>query len=45
MLAKLKEHDYRISVAVETIVLSPQFRNIRGADAQFAENEALEETK
>ncbi|NIP92900.1 MAG: DUF1592 domain-containing protein [Akkermansiaceae bacterium] len=29
---KLARDDYRISVAVEAIVLSPQFRQIRGAD-------------
>lgn len=33
MLVALRENDYRFSVALETIVLSPQFRNIRGADA------------
>ncbi len=33
MLKALSENDYRFSVAVEKIVLSPQFRNVRGADA------------
>ncbi len=33
MMSQLKSHDYRFSVAVEAIVLSPQFRMIRGADA------------
>ena len=33
MMTQLKSHDYRFSVAVEAIVLSPQFRMIRGADA------------
>ena len=32
MLESLEKHDYRISSAVETIVLSPQFRNRRGRD-------------
>jgi hypothetical protein len=32
MQAKLAENDYRCSAAVETIVLSDQFRMIRGAD-------------
>ena len=30
MQKKLKDNDYRFSVAVEAIVTSPQFRNIRG---------------
>jgi len=29
---KLRQEDYRVLVAVETIVLSPQFRMIRGRD-------------
>jgi hypothetical protein len=33
MAANLAAHDYRISVAIETIVMSPQFRTIRGRDA------------
>ena len=33
MMRQLQSHDYRFSVALETIVLSPQFRMIRGADA------------
>jgi hypothetical protein len=33
MMSQLQSHDYRFSVALETIVLSPQFRMIRGADA------------
>jgi transposase-like protein len=32
MMVELKKNDYRFSVAVELIVLSPQFRMIRGAD-------------
>lgn len=32
MMTQLKSHDYRFSAALETIVLSPQFRMIRGAD-------------
>ena len=32
MQARLKANDYRISVAIEAIVASPQFRMIRGAD-------------
>jgi hypothetical protein len=34
MIQRLETNDYRFSVALETIVLSPQFRQIRGADAQ-----------
>ncbi len=34
MMARLAEHDYRFSVAVETIVLSKQFRMIRGRTSQ-----------
>lgn len=30
MLADLKSNDYRINVAIEKIVLSPQFRKVRG---------------
>ena len=33
MMSQLKAHDYQFSVALETIILSPQFRMIRGADA------------
>lgn len=33
MLKALSENDYRFSVAVEMIVLSPQFRNVRGTEA------------
>ncbi len=33
----LAEHDYKFSAAVETIVLSKQFREIRGKDSQFAD--------
>lgn len=32
MLAQLKSHDYRVSTAIELIVLSPQFREIRGKE-------------
>jgi len=32
MMSQLKGNDYRFSVALELIVLSPQFRMIRGAD-------------
>jgi hypothetical protein len=32
MQQRLKENGYRFSVAVDSIVTSPQFRNIRGAD-------------
>ena len=34
---QLEQNDYRISAAVETIVRSRQFREIRGKDAPFAE--------
>ncbi len=37
MLARLQSHDYRVSVAVEMIVTSPQFRRIRGRDVAEAE--------
>jgi len=30
MLVQLTSHDYRFSTAIEMIVLSPQFREIRG---------------
>lgn len=33
ILTKLDMHDYRVDLAVESIVLSPQFRQIRGKDA------------
>ena len=36
MLERLAENDYRFSVAVETIVGSRQFREIRGRDLQVA---------
>jgi len=32
MLVQLKSHDYRVSTAIELIVLSPQFREIRGRE-------------
>ena len=32
MIARLKDQNYRFTAAVETIVVSPQFRMIRGAD-------------
>lgn len=35
--AQLEKNDYRFSVAVETIVRSPQFRQIRGRDTVVAE--------
>jgi hypothetical protein len=37
MRTNLERHEFRFSVAVETIVRSRQFREIRGADAQFVE--------
>lgn len=36
MIAQLKANDYRVSVAIEQIVFSPQFREVRGQD--FANN-------
>ena len=33
MMEKLKASDYRFSVALESIILSPQFQMIRGADS------------
>lgn len=33
ILTKLDMHDYQVDLAVESIVLSPQFRQIRGKDA------------
>ncbi len=38
MQNQLATHDYRFSVAVETIVRSPQFRQIRGQDARFPDS-------
>ena len=35
MLQKMSEKEYRISTAIQTIVLSPQFRMIRGADHKY----------
>jgi hypothetical protein len=32
MMIRLRENDYRISAAVESIALSPQFRHVRGRD-------------
>jgi len=32
LLKQLETDDYRISAAIQAIVLSPQFRRIRGAD-------------
>jgi hypothetical protein len=32
MMAELKSKDYRITTAIETILLSPQFREVRGRD-------------
>jgi hypothetical protein len=32
MLAQLQQHDYRVSAAIETIVRSQQFREIRGKE-------------
>jgi hypothetical protein len=37
MQSQLKKNDYRFSAAVETIVRSPQFREIRGRENQIAE--------
>jgi len=41
MKADLEADDYKISTAVEAVVLSRQFRDIRGRDAAFenVENE------
>lgn len=39
MQGQLKKNEYRFSAAVETIVRSRQFREIRGKDSQFAEAE------
>ncbi len=38
MQQQLQKHDYRFSAAIETIIGSRQFREIRGIDAQFAES-------
>jgi hypothetical protein len=35
MLVQLKTHEFRVSTALELIVLSPQFREIRGRGAGF----------
>lgn len=37
MQAALKKHDYRVSVAIEQIVRSRQFREIRGRDVEIVE--------
>jgi hypothetical protein len=37
MLERLQANDYRVSAAVESIVLSPQFRRIRGRDVAEVE--------
>jgi hypothetical protein len=37
MRQRLEQNEFRFSVAVEAIVRSRQFREIRGRDAQFAE--------
>ncbi len=39
MLQQLERREFRISAALETIVLSPQFRMIRGAEQQLAVQE------
>ena len=33
MMSQLKHHDFRFSAALETIILTPHFRMIRGTDA------------
>jgi hypothetical protein len=38
MQQQLKSHDYRFSAAVETIIRSRPFREIRGQDAEIADN-------
>ncbi len=35
---RMSQNDYRLSVAIEMIVLSPQFRQIRGRDARVADS-------
>ncbi len=39
MQQRLEKHEYRFSIAVDTIVRSRQFREIRGKDSHFAEAE------
>jgi hypothetical protein len=39
MRRQLQENHFHVSAAVETIVQSRQFREIRGKDSQFAETE------
>lgn len=41
--SQLENHDYRFSVAVEAIVLSPQFRQIRGREFAGIESTAAED--
>jgi hypothetical protein len=36
MLQSLEQNDYRISAALTRIVLSPQFRSIRGVEQELA---------
>jgi len=33
MVARLADDDHRVSIAIEAIIMSPQFRSIRGRDA------------
>ncbi len=42
MADQLAQHDYRISAAVEAVVLSPQFRQIRGQAFPVDEHEAAQ---
>jgi hypothetical protein len=32
MVRELASHDYRVNIAIELIVQSPQFREVRGRD-------------
>jgi hypothetical protein len=32
MLAQLKANDYKVSTAIDLIIRSPQFREVRGRD-------------
>jgi hypothetical protein len=38
MQKRLAANDYRISIAIRTILESPQFLEIRGRDSQIAES-------
>jgi hypothetical protein len=44
MVQNLKRHDYRVATAIETIVISPQFLEIRGKDHASAASQQNDRT-